>query len=293
MEKLVKINTSIINKGNPDRFSLQRIFKYFSAGYEYQVAGTWVAKPDQKPDKTRAVFDLDQFRCARDTYFAWEDLSFKKVDNPVKPETAIERVGKARLTGESLILFVPWGVRPKGKAGSNEITVLNKLLSIKNGLQERKINAQVLLMPADLYATEVNQYDPLFVAEYFSFVEKAAQKRGFIVKPWSEIRRQNWETYSKRAMELNKEEIQKILPYPVVESAKSAASKRSGYENAEDIEQSAFAYLRERICEAEIIEKNYQPIKISAVAKNKDNDVDRELPRLYIIPREYQFPWLK
>lgn len=292
MEKLVRIDTDVINKGNPDKFPLQRVCKDFSAGYEYQVEGSWVAKPNQKPEKTRVIFNLDAFRAARDTYFAWQELSLKKVDNPVKPETAIQRIGAARLTGEELTLFVPWGVRPEGNRGLNELAVLNKLKSIKNTLQQRKINAQILIMPADLYATEINQIDPLLAGEYFGFIEKAARERGFTVKPWSAIREENWQIYKERSLELTKEEIQK-LSYPVIESALSAARKRSGYTNAADIERSAFTYLRERICEAEIIEKVYKPVKISAVAKNKDNDVDRNLPRLYLIPRDYQFPWLK
>lgn len=293
MERLVRINTTIIDKGKPDRFALQRVCFDLGAQYEYLIAGSWrEGNPTQKPDGKRVVFDLDQFRAARDTYFAWENISKQKVDNPVKPEEIIKRIATARQSGAPLILFVPWGVKPEGKPFL-EKTVMDNIQSIQRLLNARGINTQVLLMPADLYATEINRLDAEKVKKYFGFIEEQAVQRGFTVKPWSIIRTENIKQYMKRSKELSEEKLRSLLPPPVVDGALDAAKRRSGYFLREDVENAAFAYLRERVCEAEIIEIAYQPIKISAVAKNKDNGVDRDLPRLYLIPPDQQFPWLK
>lgn len=113
------------------------------------------------------------------------------------------------------------------------------------------------------------------------------------MKSWSEIKKENKDLYDKRAQELTISEIEKILSPTKILEAKKAAERRSGYTDPSRIEEAAYAYLRERIIEAEIIEQKYKPIKVSAVPKNKDNEVDRDLPRIYILPDWWEFPWLK
>ena len=54
---------------------------------------------------------------------------------------------------------------------------------------------------------------------------------------------------------------------------------------------SPIAYLVERAVEAMVIEKMYQPIKLSCVARHKDDKIDLDLPRLYIVPEELTAPW--
>ena len=51
-------------------------------------------------------------------------------------------------------------------------------------------------------------------------------------------------------------------------------------------------YLIERVVEAIIIEEKYRPIKISCVARYKDDKVDLELPRLYLLPENLLAPWM-
>jgi cytochrome c-type biogenesis protein CcmH/NrfG len=149
-------------------------------------------------------------------------------------------------------------------------------------------------MPADLYATEVNrQVSAQEADKYFAQVRKGAEAEGFLVRPWSQIRKENEKAYRERSSELTEDAIVSLLTPQKLTEAERAARKRSGYIDRNSIHLAALAYLRERICEAEIIEKTYQPIKVSAVAKNKDNGVDRALPRVYILPDEYQFPWIK
>ncbi len=304
MERLVRISEATIKKYKPDELALQRIFKELGVTYEYQVAGEWITgRPIQKPEGKRIVFaDVERFRVGRDVYFSWKAMSEMKAYDPVFSEKTIQRLLSARqakflsdgVSRYPICLFVPWGVRPEGEFGDPEKAALAKIRSLQVILNNREINAQVLIMPADLYATEVNrQVSNKETTKYFTNVTLWAQLTGFFVRPWSDIRQDNWIAYQKRAEELTNEEITKVLGKNIVNEALEAAGRRSGYNNREDIENAAFRYLRERICEAEIIETVLKPIKVSAVGKNKDNGVDRELPRIYILPPELQFPWLK
>lgn len=294
MEKLVKIDTKIIDKYKPDKFSLQQVFVNTGVEREYFVDGEWtLGSPKQKPDATRVVFDdIDKFRVGRDTYFAWQDLLERKKFGTERPEEVIKRLFESRLSRNSLTLFVPWGVRSQGEPKYEEV-VLDMIKSFQDSMIRRKINAKVLLMPADLYATQVNRIDEELTTHYFMYVKNQAVERGFDVKPWSVIRTENIDIYKKRARELAPKFIVELVGNGKVLEAFDTARRRSGYSRQKDVEGAAFSYLRERICEAEIVESVYKPIKVSAVSKNKDNIVDRDLPRVYIIPQEYQFPWLK
>ncbi len=277
----------------PDQYSLPKILKWAGGSREYCMNGAWTGeKPAQKPDDSRVVFpSREQFKIARDTYFTWKDIALQQTVPPEFPDTILERLFQSRLANKSLTLFVPWGVRPVGSFGQSEMEALEKLTQFNNNLQKRNIDTNVLIMPADLYATEVNNQVNASVADaYFRVVGDQASQKGFTVKPWSAIRQDNQEEYNKLHSEINPKVI---LPSGVLERALKAAGRRSGYEDEKNIESAAYAYLRERLCEAEIIEKSYKPIKVSMVAKGKDAYVDRNLPRIYILPERLQFPWLQ
>ena len=297
LNRPIIIDTKIIDKNKPDRFALKAVYKDSAVAYQYKIDDQWTAeKPKQKPEGTRVVFDsAEQFRAAKDTYFAWQDIMDMKNDSlkPEKTEEALRRFMQGR-TGDTLTLFVPWGVRIEGEMGKSEEFVLDRIKEIKDKLQARNIKTDVLLMPADLYATEVNsQVSSDAASRYFAEVREIAETKGFTVKPWSEIRAENQSVYNERASQLSEDAIRDLLPAAKISAALGAATRRSGQTDEEAIKKAAFAYLRERICEAEIVEEQYQPIKVSTVAKNKDNLIDRDLPRLYLMPDEYQFPWLK
>lgn len=229
----------------------------------------------------------------QDIALVLQDLLKRKAANPIRYDETIRRLTKARVNGSTLTLFVPWGVRPTG-IPRLETDVIKRLVSLESSLSSRDVNAQILIMPADVYATEVNnQVDPGQVMRYFAFIENIAKQNGFSVKPWSEIRSENLGIYQRRVEELTEEEITKFLSPANFQEALGAASRRSGYNTEEDVRKAAFAYLRERICEAEIIENTYQPIKVSVTSRNRDDGVDGNLPRIYIIPANLQFPWLK
>lgn len=295
MERQIYLNETIIKKNNNiDSFSLQRVFCESGVGYKYKINGFWTdEKPKQKPEGKRIIFkDINSFRAVRDVYFAWQDIEKLRVHDPVKPEEIIKRLFNSRKTGNQLTLFTPWGVGLKENLKVAEL-VLDRIRLISNLLSQRNLNINCLLMPADLYATEINSIDSDLTTRYFEFVTKEAVLRGFKVKPWSEIRQENLERYRVLLSQLDKKVIREVLSYNTIDNAIEAAKRRNQGLSQKNIENAAFAYLRERICEAEIIEAVYKPIKISAVGKNKDNYVDCELPRLYIIPEKEQFPWLK
>lgn len=296
MERLININQNLIRNPSTNRFAFQAVTTP-GTSREYLVQGTWSQElPTQKPDGSRIVFpSIDQFRAARDTYFAWKDVEGQNGPfNPEFPDAIIARILKARSSQDPLTLFIPWGVRPIGNIGQNEIQVMDRLNTLRKIFERRRIDSKVLIMPADLYATEVNnQVDTKTAQNYFEQVSETAASYGFWVKPWSIIRSENIEMYLALRETLTEREIGRLLTGHKVNEAIAAASRRSGYDRQEDIRRAAFAYLRERIAEAQIVEKIYAPIKVSAVAKNKDNEVDMNLPRLYIIPEKEQFPWLK
>lgn len=294
MNREIRIDNQTINRGKPNRFALEKVFIESCVGYEYLVQGLWTSDRIQsRPDGKRIVFnDISQFRAARDAYFTWTDINPLQTYTSVLPEEIMRRIYSARLNGIPLPLFIPWGYRPTGEP-SIEYKVLDRIQQYAEMFKKRRIPVEPLIMPADLYATEINGVDQNQVNGYFSFITEEAKIRGFKVIPWSRIRRENETQYQNDVSNLSENIIRGLLENPVVDKTLEAAAKRVTVKSNQAIRLSAFAYLRERICEANIIEKRYQPIKLSLVGKNKDNGVDRNLPRLYIIPEEQQFPWLK
>lgn len=293
MEKL-KFNQTIIKRRATDDLALQTVLKATCVSREYLINGYWTSNaPNAKPDGTRIVFEnTDSFKLARDTYVAWLDITRMKTGSPEQPREIIKRLFLSRSTDKPIVLFVPWGVRPNGLP-KPELLALSRIKFLQETLIKRHIATKVLLMPADIYATEINQLNEQQTKVYFDWVKQQAETRGFQVLSWSAIRSANRIQYDKLVKTFTKEKLQEIFSKGQLERIREAAERRSGYVNCEDIENAAYAYLRERVCEAEIIETVYRPIKVSMVAKEKDARVDRELPRIYIVPKEEQFPWLK
>ncbi|MEK9143510.1 MAG: hypothetical protein AAB481_02700, partial [Patescibacteria group bacterium] len=153
----------------------------------------------------------------------------------------------------------------------------------------------VLIMPADVYAIEINGDNPDRVTTYFSEIRVAANDLGFSVQPWSAIREQNLDLYEEILQwECSPEALFRSTPKALwYDGLFPAALSRNSALGEDAVHQSAFRYLQERIVEARVIEAVYTPIKLSMVSKQKDDIVDRELPRVYILEKELKFPWLK
>lgn len=319
MEKDIRITQTDLVQQFPDQFAREAIFK--QSGWirrEYLVNGEWTqGPPSQRPEAVSIVLSNDglpfadeKLRMKTQLYDAWRSLIEISTDEPANKTEILRRLedpislafNKAMTLGIRdwdriktwTELFIPWGVRPEGGFGQPEEVVFDRIQSVQEGLSKNGVSTKVLLMPADLYATEVNrQVNKEQANEYFEQVAGAGRDRGFNVVPWSAIREEYLDDYQRLAADLTIGAIRELIPGQVIESAKKSAGRRSGFSAEAEIEAAAYRYLRERLCEAVIIEERYRPIKLSAVAKYKDNFVDRNLPRVYVTPSELQFPWLK
>jgi len=290
MEKFQpKVNLKSLKNPRIDQYALQQVLKLVGATREYLVGDKWLKTVSQRPDAARVTFpDIFSFRKAREGYFAWLELNqLSGREKPEFPEKIIERLMVAAYNpSQPLIFFIPWGYRPYGEFGPKEVNAMDRITLAANTVGQRQIPLKVLLMPADVYAVEINGEDLINVEKYFTCVTQAASLRGFEVVPWSQIRLDNFDWYSTLRKFYTNDQIERLLPLFVINSAIKAAQRRNR-SNKE-----AYDYLRERLCEATIIEEIYKPVKLSMVAKNKDNGVDLNLPRLYLIPESLQFPWL-
>ncbi len=290
-EQYARFPTSVLKQKNINTFASQEVLRVAEATREYQFDGSWTdTNPGKRPEATRVVIELEAFRKARASYLAWKDLSPLFAFDPVFPENIIRRLSQSTAT-----LFIPWGVRNDVPyITGKEREAMDQIDATKRILQKRNINANIRLMPADLYALEVNKLlKPKNVNAYFDQVKNEGEKRGYTVISWSAIRSENQKTYDGLAARYTEDALRTLLPNSIIENAVRAAGKNSGATNENDIEQAAFRYLRERVCEATIVESLWQPIKLSMAAKNKDNAVDMGLPRLYVLPDYLVFPWKK
>ncbi len=287
--KYARFSSTVLKQKNIDTFVSQEVLRVARAKREYRFGEEWIdTNPGRKPDAVRVVAELNSFRKARDVYFAWQDISSFFAFDPVFPESIIKRL----MEQPNPTLFIPWGVKNIPYFGSKEREAMDQIDVVKRILQKRNINANIRLMPADLYALEVNNLlKPKNVNAYFDQVKKEGEQRGYTVTPWSTIRSDNQNTYDQLADKYTKDTLRTVLPNSIIENALRAAEKNSGFTNSDDVEAAAFQYLRERVCEATIVESLWQPIKLSMAPKNKDNVVDMELPRLYILPNYLVLPW--
>ena len=149
-------------------------------------------------------------------------------------------------------------------------------------------------MPADLYATEVNNYDESAATGYTEWLKYLTDRFGYEMKPWSSIRQDNQAEYDRLREKTTLDSIEANSELNArLGKAYITAKKRSGYATIEKQRDAGFAYVRERLCEATIVEAVYEPIKFSCVEPGKDGPLDGELPRLYLVPNGLRFPWLK
>lgn len=226
---------------------------------------------------------------------AWEYTLRASTESPVYGGIIIDRFARC-LKESPVTLFVPWGASPTRTTANNyDQTALNRIEQFSRILAMCDVPNDVLIMPADVYAIEINGDDLNRVAQYFSSVRSKAERFGFSVIPWSTIREQNWDLYENTVRwECSPEVLWRSTPKALwYDGLLPAALSRNAGRGENAIRQSAFRYLQERIAEARIIEAAYAPVKLSMVSKQKDDIVDRELPRVYILDKNWRFPWLK
>ncbi len=227
----------------------------------------------------------------------WRYIKQRSLQRPNKPDKILERLVETRVNRRPLILFSPWG--PRYGTRRSEITeddpelkTLREVSCVIQFFNGEGYEIEYLLMPADAYGTEVNGLPKTFVSDYFKWLKQAAEKIigvncRLIVKPWSEIRMENKDSYEKLAAETGGNLSQKM---PEGEYKRSVEVARKF--NPENPEENARKYCIERIVEAKIVETCFNPIKMSLVRKEKDT-LDGELKRIYILPEGLRAPWLE
>lgn len=237
----------------------------------------------------------------------WEILNSKEwqIYPPVNPELAQERIITSR--DNTLQLFTPWGP-PYNKDALNlregpEIKTLKKLAEIARIFTSHKIDIQWIILGADLYGTEINRLGSLngppriseeVVKRYFSNLGRALSVRLSKSKLylWSQIRSKYQTAYFAYQQEYDSEKIKRLIGESSLKQMVYTARLICHLNSSEEAEIMALRYVQERICEARLIEAIWHPIKISLAPRHKDEIVDMELPRLYLIPKELQTPWL-
>ncbi|NQU83448.1 MAG: hypothetical protein HQ536_01935 [Parcubacteria group bacterium] len=197
----------------------------------------------------------------------------------------------SRLRQQNVVLFTPWGPRyswqARGKiiqADDKEVRVIHFLAEI---LQEWKVNMpdkifRWIFLGADLYGTRINRVPAEIVTDYFGslaeWLKKVLPETEF--RLWSEFNH-SAEIYRRRIDENFEKYVNQKLLWCATRTAK--AMDRGGDPRE---------YLIERIAEAIVIEELFHPVKISCVARGKDDKVDWNLPRLYFVPEILHAPWL-
>lgn len=300
-----------------NRFAFDNALKIFADGRRYLVGDTWVdidaqgknrPKLNGKPQKTEIRFnDESSLRAMKDVFCLWQFFEAKGTVNPVLPDECFNRLAAARKTGETVNFFVPWGIRPDFceslycKAGclrgTAENAVLDELRLVQEAVQAKGVSMQLTIMPADAYATEVNNITDTNILSYFDAVDRTVCKKWgddvCKVLPWTTIRQKNAARYGQLLCETTPDKIRKVIPGGMIDNAFKSARRFNPNKSAQEQEQAAFRYLRERLVESILIEETMKPIKLSLVDPAKDSRVDGPLPRLYIIPEQIRFPWLK
>jgi hypothetical protein len=215
---------------------------------------------------------------------------------PVRLEDVLDALVAARFEGRELVFFMPWGPRYKTKehtvdATSPEMATLTELREIFEQLVGFGYRPRVILMPADVYGTEINNLAPDFVERYFASLTTAAKVEfgeivNLYVRPWSFLRGSNADLYE----QLRQDFSERIGSDAELSKLMRNALRKARVMNPSEAEGSARRYVLERLIEAEIIGKLYKPIKLSVVRKENDELDGDSLPRIYVVANKA--PWM-
>lgn len=196
-----------------------------------------------------------------------------------------------RLRQEKITLFTPWGPRynwgHRGAEifpGDKEIKVIDFLTILLDDWQERMPDKKFrwIFLGADLYGTRINGLSEVLVCQYFANLAEGLKEMmpNVEFRLWSEFDQQA-EVYRQKIKDDFSSFVSRDLLFRAGQTAK--AMGKGG--NPVD-------YLTERLAEAMLVEEEFRPIKISCVARHKDDVVDYNLPRLYLLPSDLHAPWL-
>lgn len=196
-----------------------------------------------------------------------------------------------RLHERRITFFTPWGPRydweKRGVAihdDDKEVKTLNFLASLLDNFRENMLNKEFcwIFLGADLYGTRINKLPDEVVANYFNNLALWLDR----VLPVAEFNL--WSKYNDEAEEYRQKarvSLGNLVSDSIIFRAGQTARVMGRGSSAKE-------YLVERLAEAMLVEKLYKPVKISCVGREKDTQVDGELPVLYLLPENLRKPWM-
>ncbi|MBI4015417.1 MAG: hypothetical protein HY362_01725 [Candidatus Aenigmarchaeota archaeon] len=217
--------------------------------------------------------------------------SLEDIERVARPETPFEFLSKASYIMENKDMvrervlkgqfFQPFGISTDGVFNSRCRAAVRLTKNILRYLKRYGIDAELLIMPADSYAMEVNGYSKdivdRFICDMEGFCSGGSNPRTNIVR-WSKIREDNRGRYEELSRGFS-------VPIDILQRLQERAQRFSLLSPV----ASAARYASERYAEARIINEVLEPIKISAA--DTDVDVlDGTLPRIYPFKMS-KFPW--
>src|SRR3989339_809391 len=190
-----------------------------------------------------------------------------------------------RLHQTEVTLFTPWGPRYDWKSrgvtivdSDKEVAVLNFFRAMVDEWQEHMPDKKFrwIFLGADLYGTRINNLPTKAVADYFSSLQSQLSR----VIPWAEF--WIWSDFDREAdpYRAQVKDVLHELISPSIMMKAARVAQNMGRKSDHRV------YLVERLAEATLVEERLRPIKVSAVLRGKDLDVDRDLPRLYFLPEK-------
>jgi len=283
---------SQINEMFGDRNGIQlvdRLVKLGVCSKEYKVDDSWLKEPAGRVTAVR--YDVSAIRASlQDVAEMLKYLKYQAIQAPVYAEKIRERLLLSRTNDNELIVFSPWG--PKYSGEMDLIPETKTLEEVRERLKfaQNKLKTRYLLMPADLYGTEINRLSESAVKGYFERLSQLTyqilgETTSVSIKPWSEIRSENYSRYEELLRKFTAE-----FDSQVGEDEYRKAIRISKIFGSENPAESARRYCLERLIEAVLIDELFSPVKLSLVKKEKDI-LDGPLPRIYIISN--RAPWLK
>ncbi len=207
-----------------------------------------------------------------------------------------------RLRERVITFFTPWGFRynwrEQGIAidhgfiyeDDREVQLLQFFAEMLKEFQANMPDREWrwLFLAADSYATRINgesvieAVDLYFSDLYLWFLKIMPEKVAALTK-WSRCDYSDVAVGFRKTVENN---FDRYISQTAFKRAIATALKMG------KTEESAKAYCIERATEALWVEEACHPIKISAVRRDKDDGVDVDLPRIYLVPENLQAPWL-
>ena len=211
----------------------------------------------------------------------------RKTNRAVRFESGV--IPRLRESGGTF--FTPWGPRyhyekrgVKIRAEDKEVRTLKFLADLWLEFQQNGLATdwQWLFLGADTYGARINHLPAEIVGAYFEsfghWVNKILPHASF--RLWSDFDDQVQAIRQVAARDLEALVSSDIL----LKARQTALALKNGGDPR--------AYVIERLTEAMFIEQEFGPVKISAVHRGKDAEVDLNLPRLYFVPPELQAPWM-